>query len=72
MQEGGKLASKKPVGTEGNTKVFEGKAAFRKTRILKDTLLHTVSNSSKIYEDFPALMCNLEVWPKTCNYSRRI
>jgi hypothetical protein len=23
-------------------------------------------------KDFPALMCNPEVWPKTCNYSRRI
>jgi hypothetical protein len=55
MQEGGKLASKKPVGTKGNTKVFEGKAVFRKTRILKDTLLHTVSNSSKIYERFPCI-----------------
>jgi hypothetical protein len=55
MQEGGKLASKKPVGTEGNTKVFEGKVVFRKTRILKDTLLHTVSNSSKIYERFPCI-----------------
>jgi hypothetical protein len=30
MQERGKLASKKPVGTEGDTKVFEGEAASEK------------------------------------------
>jgi len=30
MHERGKLASKKPVGTEGDTKVFEGEAASEK------------------------------------------
>jgi len=55
MQERGKLTSKKPVGTEGGTKVFKGEAAFRKTRILEDTLLNTDSNSTKINRRFPCI-----------------
>jgi len=55
MQERGKLTSKKPVGTEGDTKVFKGEAAFRKTRILEDTLLNTDSNSTKINIRFPCI-----------------
>jgi hypothetical protein len=53
MQERGKLASNEPVRTERDTKVFEGEAAFIKIRILEDTFLYTVSNSTKIYERFP-------------------
>ena len=49
------MASNKPVGTEGDTKVFEGEVAFRKTRILEDTLLNTVSNSTKINRRFPCI-----------------
>jgi hypothetical protein len=41
------------VRTERDTKVFEGEAAFIKIRILEDTFLNTVSNSTKIYERFP-------------------
>jgi len=41
--------------TERNTKVFEGEAALRKIRILEDTLLNTVSNSTKIYERLPCI-----------------
>jgi len=55
MQERGKLASKKPVGTEGDTKVFETEAALKKTRILEDTLLNTVSHSIKINRRFPCI-----------------
>jgi hypothetical protein len=55
IQERGKLTSKKPVGIEGDTKVFEGEAAFRKTRILEDTLLNTDSNSTKINRRFPCI-----------------
>jgi hypothetical protein len=55
MQERGKLASNEPMRTERNTKVFEGEAALRKIRILEDTLLNTVSNSTKIYERLPCI-----------------
>jgi hypothetical protein len=50
MQEGIELASQKPVRAEGDPKVFERKATFRKTRVLEDNLFQAVANTTKIYK----------------------
>jgi len=55
MQEGRELASQQPMGTERNSKVFEGEATFRETRVLEDTLLHVVPNSTKINKRLPCI-----------------
>jgi hypothetical protein len=52
MQEGIQLASQKPMRAEGDPKVFKGKATFRKTRVLEDSLLKAITNTTTIYKGF--------------------